>query len=79
MSEPTTKQTTKANDVSIKEQKIPEQLEEWVIENFRAVENDTLPPHQLKMFLDLIEKNQDDPIINRLYKMYEEMKNTGII
>ena len=60
------KQTTK---------KMPEDLEEWVIENFRAVENDTLPSHQRKKFLDFIEKNQDDPILNRLYERYEEMKN----
>ena len=57
------------------QKELPEELKEWVLENMKAVEEQTLEEDKAMLFLNLIEENQHNPIYIKLYDEYEKSKN----
>ena len=57
------------------EKELPEDLKEWVLENMKAVEEQTLEEDKAMLFLNFLEENQHNPTFIKLYNEYEKSKN----
>jgi len=50
------------------------QLIEWITTNMIATENDTLDEHKRKLFIELVEEKQNNPLFIEAYKKLEQLK-----
>ena len=49
-------------------------LIEWITTNMIATENDTLDEHKRKLFIELVEEKQNNPLFIEAYKKLEQLK-----
>ena len=49
-------------------------LIEWITTNMIATENDTLDEHKRKLFIELVEEKQNNPLFIEAYKKLQKLK-----